>query len=72
MDYMKRLKIDRLYRKLDELAVRRKRPRGTPRRRWLVGIKRDVGKEGMEWQAVEDKDFSRKRERWLVDVQTRF
>lgn len=46
---MKRMEVNQMHRKMEELVIRRKIPRGRVRSRWMDEIKRDVEKRGIYW-----------------------
>lgn len=46
------MEVDIISKNIDELATRRKRPRGRQQRRWVDRIKIVLEKRGMEWQVV--------------------
>jgi hypothetical protein len=48
---------DRIPRKMLEMKLRGRRPRGRPRTRWMDEVKREMEKRGKEWmQVIQDRD----------------
>lgn len=71
--HMKRMGEDRLPRKMEEMRIEGRRPRGRPRRRWKDAVVNEVEKRGYRWRQVEDERWWQDRRRWrgIVHTQTR-
>jgi hypothetical protein len=71
--HVKRMEDVRIPRRMSEIRMNGRRPRGRPRRRWIDEVKRDVEARGIQWRYVEEEELWRDRRRWrgLVNTQTR-
>jgi hypothetical protein len=55
---------ERIPKKMLEMKLRGRRPRGRPRARWMDQVKRDMEKRGKKWtQVKQDRDWE-DRDRW--------
>lgn len=71
--HVKRMEDVRIPRRMSELQMNGRRPRGRPRGRWIDEVKRDVEARGVQWGYVEEEELWKDRRRWrgLVNTQTR-
>jgi hypothetical protein len=55
---------ERIPRKMLEMKLRVRRPRGRPRTRWMDEVKREMEKRGKEWmQVIQDREWE-DRDTW--------
>ena len=71
--HVKRMGEDRLPRRMEEMRMEGRRPRGRPRWRWIDGVVDGMLRRGCRWQQVEEERWWEDRGRWrgIVNTQTR-
>jgi hypothetical protein len=55
---------ERIPKKMLEMKLRGRRPRGRPRARWMDQVKRDMEKRGKKWMQVKQDRAGKTRDRW--------
>lgn len=72
MGHVRKMEVERIPNKMEELAIRKKRPIGRTRKSWVEGDKRDVEKRVIERQADRGEEIWRDRRKWrgLVNFHT--
>jgi hypothetical protein len=69
--HVMRMADERIPKKMLEMKLRGRRPRGRPRTRWMDQVKRDMKKRVKKWTQVKGNRNGKTRDRWRFPCNTR-